>query len=485
VLVLFFDIFIYRLHSILFYLVLLFSPVRMEATGFEITFGGPGTQICTGMVISPDSSVYLLGYNYSGPLGGVDFMLSKVDLSGTVHWTKFFGTAHDDFGATVLLMPSGNLLLAGTTHDVILLEQVLLIETDTAGNEIGQFTYGTQGTENVFAAANCMDNGFLITGYQASFGSNYSYMLKVDSSLTEKWWGAYGMGINDYASEGIMRDANAFYLSSDRRFNTGGGNFDYDVSLLMTDSTGAVLWDSTYHEDFQNGCQGIIRSQGGHLLTYGETEIFQFSLFDYYIFATDSNGNLLWRQTFGGPGTNALFDLVEDASGNLIGTGYGNSLSSGVDPINVTILKTDPMGNLLWEREYGYNSIDIGYIIRPSPDGGYLIAGRATTVDDEDFYLLKVDDNGLLSSLPENGTGPGKLVLYPNPASDQFSFRAPSGLEGVNIIDMTGKIVASEVLFAPAGALCTVSLPPLPPGVFVVELQSGAGVSGRTLLILQ
>jgi hypothetical protein len=483
--ILFFDFPFFRFQGLLLFLVLVLHPFRSDATGFEITFGGPGTQICTGMAIGADSSIYLLGYNYSGPLGGVDFMLSKATLAGTVLWTKFLGTPHDDFGASVLLMPSGNLLLAGTTHDVILSEQVLLIETDTAGNEIGQSTFGTQGIESVFAATNCIDNGYLITGYQTNSGSNYSYMLKVDSLLNEEWTGAYGIGINDYASEGIMRDDNAFYLSSDRRFNTGGGNFDYDVSVLMADSTGAVLWDSVYHEDFQNGCQGIIRSLGGHLLTFGETEIFQFSPFDYFIFATDSNGNLLWRQTFGGPGTNALFDLIEDPSGNLIGTGYGNSLSNGVDPINVTILKTDPLGNLLWEREYGFNSIDIGYIIRPSPDGGYLVAGRATTADDEDFYLLKVNSDGLITDQPEISSESGKLVLYPNPASDQFRFRAPTGIDGVNISDMTGKIVASQHLNAPEGALCTVLLPVLPPGVFLVELRSKGGFSGRTLLVIR
>lgn len=179
-------------------------------------------------------------------------------------------------------------------------------------------------TEAISAAKSCPDGGYLLSGYISSSGANSAYVLKLDSVFNVQWSNAYGGGINDYATEAIMVNTDTYYIACDRKFNSGGGNFDYDVSVIRADSTGSVVWDSAYYDPFQNGSQGIILSQSGNLIVFGETEIYQFSAFDYFISSVDTNGNLNWRSTFGGAGTNALFDVVEDDFG-LIGTGYGNS----------------------------------------------------------------------------------------------------------------------------------------------------------------
>ncbi|HEX5003352.1 MAG TPA: T9SS type A sorting domain-containing protein [Bacteroidia bacterium] len=466
---------------------LLNSGTRSHATGFELFFGGPGTQVCSSITTGPDSSVYMLGYTDNGIIGGTDFMLAKVTINGQLLWTHYFGTPEDDNGVSLLFLPDGNLLLAGTTNDITLNGQVLLIIADTSGTEITRYTFGGTETESVRSVKRCPapDNGFLIAGYRTASGTNYSYLLKLDSLFNEEWTGSYGAGINDYASAAIMLASGKCFVASDRRINLGGGVFDYDISLIHPDTTGMVEWDSLYHEDFQNGSQGIIASQNGHLLIYGETEIAPFSPFDYFIFATDTLGNLMWRQTFGGVGTNALFDLIEDASGDLIGTGYGNSASNGSSPINLTIVKTDAAGNLLWQREYGYSGIDIGYCIREAPDGGYLVAGRATTINDEDFYLLKVNDDGLLSSTPDLSHTESNFICYPNPAKGLLHFKAPAAITGVKIIDVTGRIVFTQQLSALKNAVVTLELPALSEGPYLLELNCNGKRAGNSLILLE
>lgn len=433
------------------------------------------------MAVGPDSAIYMFGYTANGPNGNADFMLAKISLEGMVLWTQFYGTSHNDFGASVAFTSDGNLLMAGTTHDPVYNDQVLLILSDTAGNEVTSATFGTIETESVNAAKLCPDHGFLVAGYQTASGTNYAYMLKTDSLLNEQWSNIYGIGINDYASEGLMVDPDIYYLASDRRFNTGPGSFDYDISLIRTDSAGNMLWDSVYHADFQNGSQGLIRSQGGHLLVFGETEIFQFSPFDYFIFATDTSGNLLWRETFGGSGTNALFDLIEDSSGNLVGTGYGNSQSGGADPLNMVILKTDPFGNLLWQKEYGLGGVDIGYRILASPDGGYLVAGRATTPDDEDFYLLKTDDNGLITGKNDDLRDRKGFVIFPNPSIGMINFRSPFSFDQVRITDISGSAIRILNEAGLPGTLHQISLPDIANGIYFIELYYNAVPQIRTI----
>ena len=453
-----------------------------SAQGYELTFGGPGTQICNGLAMTSDSSVYMLGFTSAGTFGGTDFMLSKISPNGQLLWTKYFGSSHDDFGVSVIATDTG-LVLAGMTHDPVLSDQVLLIVTDTSGNELNRYTYGSFGTENINDARSCPDGGFIIAGSQTNSGSNYAYVLKVDSLFNQEWSNIFSGGINDYASEALMADNNTYYVASDRKFNVGGGSFDYDICLLKIDSTGNAIWDSVYHDPFQNGSQGLLLSQSGNVILYGETEVFQFSAFDYFISSSDSNGNLLWRYVFGGSGSNALFDLVEDNSGNLIGTGYGNSASNGNDPINVSLIKMDANGNLIWQREYGFQGIDVGFRILHAPDGGFLVAGRATTANDDDFYLLKVDADGLTSMAEAPLTSAGEIGVYPNPSTDYFYIKSSQKFTQLRLFDAFGRMVFSSYSNGIAGAYFRVEIPDVSKGTYLLELSDSKLVTGRTVLI--
>ena len=468
---------------ILFFQVILLSPQKGFTQGYELTFGGMGTQICNGLTIGSDSTIYMLGFTSTGPFGGTDFMLSKITLGGQLLWTKFLGTSHDDFGVSVITLSSNRLVLAGTTHDPIFNEQILIIVADTSGVEMNRYTYGTLEAENINSATVCPDGGYLLAGYKTNSGSNYSYILKLDSIFNVQWEGAYGTGITDYASEAIIGNDNSIYLASDRKVNLGGGTFDYNIAIIRTDSTGLVLWDSVYVENFQNGSQGILQSSSGNIIFYGETEIFQFSPFDYFISAIDTNGNLLWRYTFGGSGSNAMFDMIEDDDGNLIGTGYGNSASNGNDPLNLTVIKFDTTGNLIWEREYGLQGVDIGFRILPAPGGGYLIAGRANTVDDDDFYLLKVDDDGLTALADPINTVFSQPTIYPNPCNEYFNVKSSENYTKLNLFNIHGQLVFSSNLSGIQSKFYRMETSELSNGVYLLELIHSDLVNSRTILI--
>lgn len=468
--------------TITFLLFLLTSFQNINGQGFEMTFGGQGTQICNGIILGADSSVYMLGFTSIGPLGGTDFMLSKISSDGNLIWTRFLGTSHDDFGISVLTTDNG-LVLAGTTHDPIFNDQILLIVTDTAGIETARYNYGTLSMENINSARKCPDGGYLLSGSQSGFGSNNSYVLKLDSAFNTQWDGAYGAGLNDYSSESVMINNSTFYVVSDRKINLGGGVFDYDICILRTDSNGYVQWDSVYTDPFQNGSQGIFQSTSGNLITYGETEIYQFSPFDYFISSVDTNGNLQWRSTFGGSGSNALFDVIEDVSGNFIGTGYGNSFSNGSDPLNLTIVKIDPSGNLIWQREYGYSGVDIGFRIIAAPDGGFYVAGRASTVDDDDFYLLRVDVDGLTSENDENMTDVINPSVFPNPFISELTIKASLPFTQINLYDVQSRLVFSHINAEEPLHLLHLNIPHLTQGLYLLELSGKNAVPSHSIII--
>ena len=50
----------------------------------------------------------------------------------------------------------------------------------------------------------------------------------------------------------------------------------------------------------------------------------------------------------------------------------------------------------LWTRTYGGDSVDIGYYVQQTSDGGFIIAGESNSfgVGDKDVYLVRTDSNG-------------------------------------------------------------------------------------------
>jgi hypothetical protein len=69
--------------------------------------------------------------------------------------------------------------------------------------------------------------------------------------------------------------------------------------------------------------------------------------------------------------------------------------SFGAGGTDVYLIRTDAMGNLLWQRTYGGTSDDKAYSIQKI-SGGYIVAGMTKSFkpDFSDVYLIKIDANG-------------------------------------------------------------------------------------------
>ena len=63
----------------------------------------------------------------------------------------------------------------------------------------------------------------------------------------------------------------------------------------------------------------------------------------------------------------------------------------------VFIIKTDALGNIEWEREFGDTTIaDWGYSVQQTFDGGYIISAISEIIHEYIYaiYLIKIDENG-------------------------------------------------------------------------------------------
>jgi hypothetical protein len=296
-------------------------------------------------------------------------------------------------------------------------------------------------------------------------------VLKLDSNGDEVWHQALGRDQNEY-SDMIHQVGNEYIVTGDTRSFGAGG---YDVILYDLDSAGNEIWSQTYGDTLQNGCQGLLKVSDGNYLSYGETEIYPASPFDFYLEKIDSNGGSMWRYTYGGNGTDAIFSVKEDTDGGFICTGYSNSYN-GSGPLDLVILKVDQNGIFQWKQTYGGPGIDIGYeIIRSVDNNGFIITGKTFSNGSEEYYLLKLNNTGSLNGIAEESNENYLSEAFPDPATDEvfISYQLPDAKDNrIILYNLIGEVLKEEKLNSNEGVL-KLDIAGLPSGIYFCMLQTG------------
>ncbi len=430
-----------RLPLIVFF-TLAFQIGSAQPVFFEITYGNGGGDFSRSLKQLPDGSIFVLGYSDSGAWGRNDVALTRLTKQGVVVWTKYYGDTLDQYGNYFDITYDGKFIVTGETSTPANGLDFFIYKIDTAGNLMWAQTYGTLVNESMRHIEETSDKGFIITGFQSDTNSfNDTYIVKTDSIGNIEWERWQGGVDNDYGFLAHQLPDNGYVISSDTKSFGNGG---YDVNLTRIGTSGNTLWNYYYGDAFQNGCQGLFITAAGKFLSYGETEIFTFSPFEFFIELIDTSGTSLWRRTFGGINTDAAFSIVENPDQTFVLTGYSNSVMPG--PLNLAVVKVDTNGNMIWNRSYGGNGIDIGYEIIHSQDNGYLICGHRSDSTNIQVYLLHVDQTGLLTGLNEQIVSNDDLVAYPNPFSDKCTIDLKNvpdpGKARLLILDETGRDVS-------------------------------------------
>ena len=424
----------------LYFLVFGVPGLNAQVPLFEKYYPSPGVDVCFSVRQLPDSSVYLFGYSDNGTAGGYDFKLMKLTPDGTHCWTKFYGTTALDFGLFMNRADSFNLILIGTTQNSspFFGDDVLLIKVDSSGNEMWRQTIGSFGNESCRYVEQTKDGGYIMCGVSPDAGGqNDAWVVKTDSMGNVVWTNSFGGPDNDVAARVVATSDTTWAMTCDTRF---GGTGSYDVQVIGLDAGGNQAFNHIHLDPLTNGCQGMLFTSGQRIISFGETEIFPNSYFDFLVHFFDVNGNPVRDFHFGGPGAEAMFDMIEIPGGDLLGTGYTNSSSNAQLPINLALLRVDTLGNLVWMREFGGNSIDLGYSLIPALGGGYYVAGRTTRAD-EDFYLIHFDENGQTGLPPPPGGQDAQLEIWPNPAGSQVFFKTDLLQARALLLQADGRVV--------------------------------------------
>ena len=358
------------------------------------TYGGTGWDVAFSVVQTDDGGFALAGGTPMLASGsGVQFWLVRVDSKGNMLWNKTYGAGG---GARALVKTSdGGYTLAGTTSVVAGTVRTLLVHTDSDGNMLWNMTYGETNDDYAGALVETRDGGYAFTG---STGGDF-WLVRTDTNGNQLWSKTYGQTSKAHAAL-VQTNDDGFALAGTT--DSFGAGLD-DFWLVRTDSSGSLLWNRTYGGPMYEQASALIQTGDEGFAIAGTRDYFGVNASDFWLVRTDANGDMLWNRTYGGIGENTATALVQTSDGGFAVAGDINTLEPNL--IDFWLVRTDSNGDMLWNNSYGGKGSEVAFALAQTSDMGFALVGCTDSfgAGSYDFWLVRTDSEGKVLTLLEVG----------------------------------------------------------------------------------
>ena len=265
----------------------------LGGSGDEV--GSSGTNY-SGELIQTADGGFLAGFRYTesndGDVtnyqGGGDCWLVKLSASGAIEWSRTVGGSQREFGADILELSNGDLMLLGSTSssdgDISLNRggsDVLLAKISSTGQLLWERTYGGSLYDNGRSLLPTTDGGFILACSSGSSDGDVSsnagehdvWVLKVDANGSLLWQRSFGGSLNDWWLL-CEADNGGYLLSGATNSNDGsvqGNNGGSDLWFLKLTENGDLAWQHCLGGSAEDGGYLRARTSDGGYVAFGYT----------------------------------------------------------------------------------------------------------------------------------------------------------------------------------------------------------------------
>ncbi len=353
-----------------------------------------------------------------------------------VNFVKTYGGTKNESGRSVIETSDGGYIVLGFTQsidgDIITTKTTTqydywLLKFNKNDELQWQKTYGGSNDEKAYKIIQTKDNGFAVIGYSKSddgdLNSNQGFediwILKLDTSGNILWKTSTGFPGTDQGFSLIQTSDNGFFIASILDVTASGGlgnaktaakHAGGDYWGIKLDTNGTIEWRKYFGGTNTDTCYDITETSDGYLMV-GSSDSNDVDItnnkggYDFWVVKIDKVGALLWEKSFGGDEIDEARAITTTDDGNFIIIGDTRSATKDVTQNNggadLWAIKITSEGELIWQKNYGGASFDVGRSIRKTIDGGFLIAGSSRSADNgftnkgqNDALILKIDANG-------------------------------------------------------------------------------------------
>lgn len=449
--------------------------VKLDDTGeleWQRSYGGSEYELVDQIEQTADGGYIFAGSTSStdgdvtGLHGQGDGWVVKIDSIGNIQWQRCYGGSGTD-GITSFVINDNNYVFLGyalsmdgdlsnnTSHG---LRDVWLIKTDSTGNIISSYTYGSSSYDAGNSICNAPSGGYVLlcdvtAGDGDASNSNYH-------PFSQDYW------ILMVDSAGEIQYSKCF----------GGSSLEIAKSIQSTSDGGYVAIGDSY-------------SINGDITDHHGSGIFP----DYWVIKLDSTGSLMWQKSIGGTDADAPYSVIE-SSGNLFIGGLTSSNDGdvinnhGEFQVDGWLVKLSSDGNILWQNSYGGSSSDAIFAISQSSDGAFVCAGVSSSSDGDVFSNNGFADYWIFELSPTTAiTEPvteNSFLVFPNPAMNEINVSYASQEDLLlTINDLLGKELKRITLY-PSFKNEKVDISDLPEGIYLLVMQQPGNVLASQKLVI-
>jgi uncharacterized protein (UPF0548 family) len=420
-------------------------------------FGSQVDDIAMG-VSANGSGAYVAGYT-SGALpgqsnaGGIDAFVAKFDASGTLLWSRQFGSADSDHALAVSSDATG-VYVAGFTDGALPGQtsaggiDAFLVKYDADGNLLWTRQFGTSATDHGYGVS-ADGSGVYVTGStddtlpgQSSVGGTDAFVARYDAAGNLVWARQFG-STSAEVGWGASADGSGVYISGGTAGALPGqspGAGDQDAFVARYDAAGNLLWARQF------GSLGFAQSfgvsgdgSGVYVSGYtigslpGQTDA---GGSDAFVVKYDADGNLLWIRQFGTPVRDYATGVSANGSGAYV-AGYTEGTLPGqtnAGLFDAFVVSYDADGNPLWIHQFGSTNEDPGRGVSADRSGVYVaggtngnLPGQGSNGGNDAFVAKFLTSTGpVLAPIPDQTVNEGSTLTLTASATDPDAGQALS-----------------------------------------------------------
>ena len=350
-------------------------------------------------VKSLDDGGYAVAGTTSEGNSGTNIILIRTDKYGNELWEpKQYGGDFNDHAYSLKVLPDGGFAILGSKglrSNTRLISNMYLIRTDSRGDTLWTREYGGYTRDTGYHLDLTSDGGFIMIGSTEDMSTRVSDILivKTDSDGEVMWSRTHGGSGDDVGTYISETDYGYIYTGYTRSYSQTGQSSS-NIFAAKTNPRGIVTFPVTYEETGNDSGKALIPLPEGGYILLGTTTNPSTNIKNIFLARVEeSNLNPVWSESLGGNINHVAACIKRTPDGNFVITGT-QELSSANHVI--FLLKTDSDGNQLFFETYGGSGRQRAESVDLTHDGGYVITGSNELGGNSMITLIKTKAGGEL-----------------------------------------------------------------------------------------
>ena len=382
------------------------------------TFGTTDSQLFNDAVMIDDSTIAITGTITGTGAGGKDILITLIDTSGLVRWSKTFGTTANEMGNSIIKTSDTSLVIAGSTDSQDPSGDMLVMKLTMSGSFKWAKTYNIIASVSpYYSDQHATDIMESITHFLVVTGSTKTG----EYSPTDQQWspvilklGLDGSLIFCYLYEINSANNQAYQILEipDGSYVLLNSMSNYIGVLLKTNTSGVTYWCHTYaNASFTFPLNAVCSSGGAFVMTGSKN-----SQIDTVLFLVKTNYQ----------GLSGCYD------GDF--SGYSNNCNPVMNPIMLSSANIS-------------GSTDFPLVLQHRSSSLYTICETITDVEQQEETF----------------------TIYPNPVIDYLYLDKITGIKDYTVQDCSG----NQILY---GDSKIIDFRNIDPGIYFLRAATEKGV---------